>query len=224
MNASPTATLAATSGSRTYMGEWCGRSSREGNCWFRRRVCGTVVSRALPTPGNDDWKSQIRIAFDRPWAKNLFMRLLQSHSTLAALALAASLSHSNGESPVKRLEEQEFGKTPEGAVVELFTLRNAKGMSAKVMTYGASITEITVPDRRGSMTNVVLGADDFDQYRKGFPASAAVIGRVANRIAGARFTLDGVEYKLAANNGPNHIHGGRVGFASVLWQGKALPV
>jgi aldose 1-epimerase len=151
------------------------------------------------------------------------MRLLQSHCTLVALALAASLSQSNGESSVKRLEEQEFGKTPDGAVVKLFTLRNAKGMTAKVMTYGAIITEINVPDRNGSMTNVLLGAGDFDQYRKGFPASAAVIGRFANRIAKARFTLDGVEYKLAANNGPNHLHGGRKGFAQVLWQSKALP-
>ena len=151
------------------------------------------------------------------------MRLLQSHSTLVALALAASLSRSNGESPVKRIEEQEFGKTPEGVVVKLFTLRNAKGLSAKVMTYGAIITEIKVPDRNGAVTNVLLGADSFDQYRKGFPASAAVIGRFANRIARARFTLDGVEYKLAANNGPNHLHGGRKGFAQVLWQSKALP-
>jgi len=151
------------------------------------------------------------------------MRLLQSHSALVALALAASLSQSNGESPVKRLEEQEFGKTPEGALVKLFTLRNAKGTSAKVMTYGAIITEIKVPDRLGAMTNVVLGAGDFDPYRKGFPASAAVIGRFANRIARARFTLDGLEYKLAANNGPNHLHGGRMGFAQVVWQSKALP-
>ncbi len=151
------------------------------------------------------------------------MRLFQSHTALVALALAASLSRSNGESPVKRLEEEEFGKTLEGTVVKRFTLRNTKGMSAKVMTYGAIITEITVPDRRGALTNVVLGASDFDQYRNGFPASAAVIGRFANRIARARFTLDGIEYQLAANNGPNHLHGGRKGFAQVVWQSKALP-
>ena len=151
------------------------------------------------------------------------MRLLQAHSTLVALALAASSIHSSGQSHVKRLEEQEFGKTQEGAVVKLFTLRNAKGMSAKVMTYGAIITEIKAPDRHGAVTNVVLGAVDFDQYGKGFPAAAAVIGRFANRIAKARFTLDGVEYKLAANNGPNHLHGGRKGFAQVVWQSKALP-
>ena len=151
------------------------------------------------------------------------MRLFQSHSTLVVLALAASLCRSNGESPVKRLEEQEFGKTTEGADVKLFTLRNAKGMSVKVMTYGAIITEIKVPDRNGAMTNVLLGASDFEQYRKGFPASAAVIGRFANRIAKARFALDGVEYRLAANNGQNHLHGGRKGFAQVVWQSKALP-
>jgi len=181
------------------------------------------VPRTADTPSNDDGKSQIQIAFARPWAKNSVMRLLKSHSTLVALALAASFSQSAGESPMKRLAEQEFGRTPEGTVVKLFTLRNAKGVSAKVMAYGAIITEIKVPDRHGAMTNVVLGADDFDQYRKGFPAAAAVVGRVANRIARARFTLDGVEYKLAANNGPNHLHGGRKGFAQVVWQSKALP-
>jgi aldose 1-epimerase len=151
------------------------------------------------------------------------MRLLPSHASLVAVALAASLNQSTGESSVKRVEEQEFGKTQEGAVVKLFTLRNAKGMSVKVMTYGAIITEIKVPDRHGALTNVVLGAGDFDSYRKGFPASAAVIGRFANRIAKARFTLDGVEYKLAANNGPNHLHGGPKGFAQVVWQSEALP-
>lgn len=112
---------------------------------------------------------------------------------------------------------------PDGAAVKLFTLRNAKGMSAKVMTYGAIITELQVPDRSGIMTNVVLGAATLEEYLKGFPGSAAVIGRVANRIAKARFILDGVEYKLAANSGPNHIHGGRKGFAQVVWQAKALP-
>ncbi len=119
--------------------------------------------------------------------------------------------------PLQRLEEQEFGKMPDGEVVKIFTLRNAHGMSAKVMTYGAIITELQVPDRAGHATSVVLGAPTLDQYLHGFPASAAVIGRVGNRIARARFTLDGVEYKLAANNGRNHLHGGNKGFASVIW-------
>ena len=121
------------------------------------------------------------------------------------------------------ITEQEFGKTSDGAAVKLFTLRNEKGMIVKVMSYGAIITEIQVPDRNGTPTNVVLGASTFEEYQKGFPAPAAVIGRVANRIAKARFTLDGVEYKLSANAGPNHIHGGVKGFAQKNWEAKALP-
>jgi aldose 1-epimerase len=120
-------------------------------------------------------------------------------------------------------EESEFGKMPDGSSVRLFTLRNSHGVVAKFMNYGASIVELQIPDRHGTMTNVLLGAANFDQYLHGFPATAAVIGRVANRIARARFMLDRVEYQLAANAGPNHIHGGRKGFAQVLWQTKALP-
>src|SRR5664279_1757699 len=96
-----------------------------------------------------------------------------------------------------RLEESEFGKLDDGTVVKQFTLRNAKGMTAKIITYGAIIADIEVPDRNGVMTNVVLGADSLERYtagRGGIPG-AVVLGRVANRIAGARFTIDGVEYK-----------------------------
>ena len=121
------------------------------------------------------------------------------------------------------IEESLFGKLPDGTPVKRFTLRNAHGLVAKVMSQGATLTELQVPDRSGHFTNVVLGADRFEAYLKGFPASAAVIGRFANRIAKARFTIDGVEYRLAANNGPNHIHGGRRGFAQVVWEGQALP-
>jgi aldose 1-epimerase len=137
----------------------------------------------------------------------------------ALLALAVAWNPASAAS-LQRIEEREFGKMPNGTAVKLFTLRNASGMSAKIMTYGAMLTELRVPDRRGIATNVVLGADTFEQYLKGFRAPAAIIGRVANRIAGARFTLDGVEYKLAANNGPNHIHGV---FDKHVWQAKAPP-
>jgi len=153
-------------------------------------------------------------------AKDSGMPFIKSITILGILL--ASLSQTSG-AELRRLEESEFGKTADGAVVKLFTLRNSKGMSVKVMTYGATITEIMAPDRHGVITNVLLGADKFDDYRKGFPSSASVIGRVANRIAKARFTLDGVEYKLAANNGANHIHGGNKGFAQVIWDAQALP-
>jgi aldose 1-epimerase len=125
-----------------------------------------------------------------------------------------------------RLEEREFGKLQDGTEVKQFTLRNAKGMTAKIITYGAIITELQAPDRAGALTNVVAGADALDRYvggRGGVPA-AAVLGRVANRIANAKFTIDGVEYKVTANSGLHQLHGGRRGFASVVWQAQALPV
>jgi aldose 1-epimerase len=105
----------------------------------------------------------------------------------------------------------------------MFTLTNAKGIIVRVVSYGATITELHVPDRAGILTNVVLGAETLERYFKGFPAAASVIGRYANRIARARFTIDGIEYQLTANNGPNHIHGGRRSFANVVWAGQALP-
>ncbi len=125
---------------------------------------------------------------------------------------------------LQRLEAREFGVMPDDATVKQFTLRNANGMLLRVMTYGAIINELEVPDRNGVMTNVVLGANSLQAYLTGFGAPAAVIGRVANRIANARFTLDGVEYKLAANDAPNHIHGGVRGFGLRVWQAQPLPV
>ena len=115
------------------------------------------------------------------------------------------------------VQEKEFGRLADGTVVKEFTLRNAKGMTARIITYGATITELLVPDRNGALTNVVLGAKTLDEYVKGYPGAASVIGRFANRIAKARFSIDGKEYKLAANNGQNHLHGGKIGYAKVNW-------
>lgn len=125
-----------------------------------------------------------------------------------------------------RLEECEFGRLDDGTVVKQFTLRNTNGMTIKVITYGAIITAIEAPDRNGGMTNVVAGAESLDRYtaERGGVSGAVVLGRVANRIAGARFMIDGIEYKVTANNGANSIHGGRRGFSRVVWQGQALPV
>jgi aldose 1-epimerase len=90
-------------------------------------------------------------------------------------------------------------------------------MIARITTYGAILTELHVPDRNGRVTNVVLGFDTLERYLKGHPAFGATIGRVANRIGGARFELDGKEYTVAANNGRHHIHGGRQGFDKKVW-------
>jgi aldose 1-epimerase len=150
------------------------------------------------------------------------MKPQQLYSTAILLAMLALPACMHAQ-PLARIAEREFGRTADGTSVKQFTLRNSHGMIVKVMSYGAIITEVDVPDRNGAVTNVVLGAGTFEQALR-FGTSAAAIGRVANRIAGAHFTLDGVEYKLEANNGTNTLHGGRAGFASKVWQGEALPV
>ena len=121
-----------------------------------------------------------------------------------------------------KLEQQDWGKLPDGTAVKLYTLANRKGMVAKITSYGAILTELHVPDRNGKAENIVLGFDNLDQYLKGHPGFGATVGRVANRIAKARFTLDGVEYKLAANNGPHHLHGGSKGFDKVGWEAQPV--
>ncbi|HEV3235795.1 MAG TPA: aldose epimerase family protein, partial [Gemmataceae bacterium] len=120
------------------------------------------------------------------------------------------------------IEKTDFGKTPEGTAVDLYTLTNANGMKAKIMTYGGIITELDVPDRDGKLGDVVLGFDDLKGYLAGHPYFGALVGRVANRIAKGKFTLDGKEYKVAVNNGPNALHGGLKGLDKQVW--KAEPV
>jgi aldose 1-epimerase len=116
---------------------------------------------------------------------------------------------------------QPFGKTAEGTAVESFILTNAAGMEVRAITYGGIITSLRVPDRNGHFDDVALGHDSLDGYtRNNSPYFGAIIGRYANRIAGASFTLDGRTYALAANNGPNHLHGGKRGFDKVVWQGE----
>src|SRR5262249_27150773 len=114
-------------------------------------------------------------------------------------------------------EKMDFGKTADGTPVELYALSNGK-MSVKVITFGAIVTSIEVPDRNGKVADVVLGFDNLEGYLGGHPYFGAATGRVANRIAKARFTLDGKEYKLAANNGPNTLHGGLKAFDKVIWK------
>jgi len=120
------------------------------------------------------------------------------------------------------VQKAEFGKTKDGTRVELYTLTNAHGMKAKITTYGGVITELDAPDRDGKMGDVVLGFDNLNSYLAGDPYFGALIGRVANRIAKGHFKLDGKEYAVVKNNGPNALHGGVKGFDKVIW--KAEPV
>lgn len=124
---------------------------------------------------------------------------------------------------IQRVEQADFGKTKDGSEVKLITLRNEKGMSAEIISYGAIIKELRAPDRNGEFANVVLTIDSLEKYQR-FNGAAAIIGRVVNRIEGAQFELDGATYPLAANEGKNSIHGGRKGFAQSVWTVESAPV
>ena len=150
------------------------------------------------------------------------MKTSSRHLTLVSL-FALALLETAGAQNLKRVEQADFGKTEDGSAVKLITLRNAKGMSAQIVTYGAIIKELQAPDRDGNFTNVVLTTDSLEKYQKGFGGAAAIIGRVANRIGGAQFDLDGATYKLAANEKTNSIHGGRKGFAQSVWTVEDTP-
>src|SRR4030095_10761993 len=111
-----------------------------------------------------------------------------------------------------------FGHTKEGQEVKLYTLKNANGAVAKITNYGGIVTELHVPDKDGESADVVLGYKTVDEYIKASPYFGALIGRYGNRIAKGKFTLDGKEYTLATNNGPNALHGGLKGFNKVIWK------
>ena len=104
--------------------------------------------------------------------------------------------------------------------IEVFRLANAAGAYVDVCNIGAGITAVVVPDREGRMADVALGYRAYADYVGDGACFGKTPGRFANRIAGGRFTLDGKEYRLAVNNGPNHLHGGPTGFANRLWQGE----
>jgi len=115
-------------------------------------------------------------------------------------------------------KKESFGQTPDGKQVDLYTLVNSNGLTAKITNYGAILVSLEVPDRDGNLADIALGYDNLADYIKRGAFFGATVGRYANRIGGAKFVLDGIEYKLATNNGPNHIHGGKKGFDKVLWR------
>lgn len=119
------------------------------------------------------------------------------------------------------IQKQAFGLTREGAAVDLYTLTNSAGMSAVITNYGGIVVSLFTPDRDGRLADVNLGFDTLAEYFDKSPYFGALIGRFGNRIAGGKFSLNGVEYTLAQNDGSNHLHGGRVGFDKVVWQAQA---
>jgi aldose 1-epimerase len=144
---------------------------------------------------------------------------------ISTLALAmAILGCSSQEVPSVPAASKKisWGMTPEGQPVELYTLTNAKGSEARIMTYGGVVVSLKVPDRSGALGDVVAGFDNLEGYLTPPPYFGALIGRYGNRIGGGQFSLDGMVYHLAKNDGANHLHGGVRGFDKRLWSAKQL--
>jgi aldose 1-epimerase len=121
-----------------------------------------------------------------------------------------------------KVSMSKFGEMPDGSPVEQFALANANGLVCKAINYGAIVTEVHAPDKSGALADMVLGFDNLEQYLNDRASIGATIGRVINRIAGGKFTLDGKAYALAQNNGTNHLHGGVKGFGKVVWKAEPL--
>ncbi|WP_338359452.1 aldose epimerase family protein [Yeosuana marina] len=125
------------------------------------------------------------------------------------------------------ISKEEFGKTPDSVSIERYTLKNEKGMEVSIMTYGGIITSLKVPNKDHKIEDVVLGFDSLSGYTNpsyvnACPFFGALIGRYGNRIAKGEFALNGTEYKLATNDGPNHLHGGVKGFDKVVWNASEV--
>src|ERR1039458_1631754 len=132
---------------------------------------------------------------------------------------AAKLTESSSEAAV---ETSKFGSLDDGTAIDLYTLKNAKGATAKVITYGATLTELWVPDRSGKLGDVVLGFDNLQGYLGKHPWFGATVGRVANRIAKGKFTLDGKEYSLEINDPPNNLHSGSKDLSRMVWKAELV--
>jgi aldose 1-epimerase len=120
------------------------------------------------------------------------------------------------------VRKESFGKTKDGKEVFLYTLVNGNNSTVKIANYGGIVTSLVVPDKSGRMDDIVLGFDSLDPYLAVHPYFGALVGRYGNRIAKARFPLNGKEYRLAANDGRNHLHGGMVGFDKVVWNASEI--
>jgi aldose 1-epimerase len=155
--------------------------------------------------------------------------LVLGAAACAAYALSCQGTRSAGPAASKAevktkmsVEKTSYGKMPDGREVDLYTLTNPDGMRVRLTSYGAITVSVEVPDRSGKLADVTLGYDTLQGWLKNTSYFGATVGRYANRIAKAKFTIDGKTYALAANNGENAIHGGIKGFDKVLW--KAEPV
>src|SRR6476469_6744520 len=151
------------------------------------------------------------------------MNTSRRHAIAAMAGFGLASCAKGPEAEPKRTSKvlkRNFGKTADGQTVDLYTYTNAKGAEVSIMNYGGIVVSLKVRDRAGAMADVVFGFDSFEPYLLPPPYFGAIIGRYGNRIAKGRFKLNGVEYKLAVNNGENALHGGIRGFDKVMWNAK----
>ena len=120
------------------------------------------------------------------------------------------------------INQNYFGILPEGDSVTQYIISNGNGLEVKIIDYGGIITHLKVPDKNGKIEDVVLGYDNLEGYLTATPYFGAIVGRYGNRIANGMFELGGIEYKLAKNNGENHLHGGIKGFDKVVWDAETF--
>lgn len=145
-------------------------------------------------------------------------------SLTAAALLMSGCAREKKEKPMSSsITKASFGKAADGALVDIYTLKNAAGMEVAITTYGGRIVSLKAPGRGGQFADVVLGFDNLEGYLGTNPYFGALVGRYGNRIAKGQFKLDGKTYKLAVNDGANSLHGGLKGFDKVVWTGREVP-
>jgi len=147
--------------------------------------------------------------------------MLQSRHPRCVLGLSLMIATLSAQAAGLSSEHKVFGKTSDGTPVEQYVLRNSHGMQATVITYGATLQSLIVPDKNGKLDDVVLGFDDVQGYQGGKAYFGATIGRFGNRLANGAFELDGKHYQVPQNDGTNSLHGGPLGFDKKVW--KAQP-
>ena len=145
---------------------------------------------------------------------------------MAGFLLVGALAEQSAFAAKKKnkgsVKKEAFGKTEDGKKVDAYILTNKNGLQAKIITYGAMLTEMHVPDKNGKLGDVVFGHDKLEDYLDGHSYFGVTTGRVANRIAKGKFTLDGNEFTLATNNDPNHLHGGVEGIDKKVWSAREV--
>ena len=146
--------------------------------------------------------------------------MLQPRFLLSALGLSLMIATLPTYATGLSSEHKAFGKTNDGTPVEQYILRNSHGLQATVITYGATLQSLKVPDRNGKAEDIVLGFDNVQGYQAGTAYFGATIGRYGNRLANGAFELDGQHYQVPKNDGPNSLHGGTQGFDKRVWKAE----